>query len=153
MPRSRPGAWEETHEPNPARACFARAANVGASAAKLRSRHRASHAQGLAAYIACGIPGNLMLARVGARRWISFIMIAWGLASTATIFATSAATPYWLRMLTAQGGAPLVQLRGVCLASAESYTAMSIFWTTPDQACTPKARAVGIAVIHAIGNI
>lgn len=56
-------------------------------------------------------------------------------------------------MLTAQGGAPLVQLRGVCLASAESYTAMSIFWTTSDQACTPQARAVGIAVIHAIGNI
>ncbi|MCP3712187.1 MFS transporter [Paraburkholderia sp. CNPSo 3274] len=322
------------------------------------------------AYIACGIPGNLMLARVGARRWISFIMIAWGLASTATMFATNATTLYWLRMLvgvteagflpgmllyltcwfpsawraranalfmiampvtaalgsavsgfilkldghaglagwqwlfvlegmpaallgcvayfylddtpraarwlsteekrtleaalaepadalasptahaaserslwqqlrspvvlrfaaayfclvntlamvavwaplivkgfsagasnvtvglvatipqlvtivamiawgrssdrrqerkwhlaapmllsglgcvlTAQGGAPLVQLLGVCLASAGSYTAMSIFWTTPDQAFTPQARAVGIAVINAIGNI
>ncbi|PVX71977.1 MFS transporter [Paraburkholderia unamae] len=56
-------------------------------------------------------------------------------------------------VLTAQGGAPLVQLLGVCLASAGSYTAMSIFWTTPDQAFTPQARAIGIAVINAIGNI
>jgi MFS transporter, ACS family, 4-hydroxyphenylacetate permease len=56
-------------------------------------------------------------------------------------------------VLTAQGGLPLVQLLGVCLASAGSYTAMSIFWTTPDQAFTPEARAVGLAVINAIGNI
>lgn len=56
-------------------------------------------------------------------------------------------------VLTAQGGAPLVQLIGVCLASAGSYTAMSIFWTTPDQAFTLEARAVGLAVINAIGNI
>ncbi|WP_156992159.1 MFS transporter [Paraburkholderia oxyphila] len=56
-------------------------------------------------------------------------------------------------MLCASGGAPLVQLLGVCLASAGSYTAMSIFWTTPDQAFSPAARAVGIAVINAIGNL
>ncbi|QGZ62883.1 MFS transporter [Paraburkholderia acidisoli] len=56
-------------------------------------------------------------------------------------------------VLSAQAGAPLVQLLGVCLASAGSYTAMSIFWTVPDQAFTPQARAVGIAVINAIGNI
>jgi len=56
-------------------------------------------------------------------------------------------------VLTAQGGMPLVQLLGICLASAGSYTAMSIFWTTPDQAFTPDARAVGLAVINAIGNI
>ncbi|MNN39427.1 putative tartrate transporter [compost metagenome] len=29
---------------------------------------------------------------------------------------------------------------------------MSIFWTTPDQALTFKARAIGIAVINAFGN-
>src|SRR6478672_7848469 len=51
------------------------------------------------AYIACGIPSNIMLARVGARRWIGGIMIAWGLASTATMFATSPATLYLLRVL------------------------------------------------------
>jgi len=51
------------------------------------------------AYIACGVPSNLVLARIGARRWIGSIMIAWGLASTATMFATSAESLYLLRML------------------------------------------------------
>ncbi len=51
------------------------------------------------AYIACGVPSNIVLARIGARRWIATIMIAWGLASTATMFATDARTLYWLRML------------------------------------------------------
>lgn len=56
-------------------------------------------------------------------------------------------------MLTAMSASPVVQLLGVCLASAGSYTAMSIFWTTPDQALSPQARVLGIAVINAIGNI
>jgi ACS family 4-hydroxyphenylacetate permease-like MFS transporter len=30
---------------------------------------------------------------------------------------------------------------------------MSIFWTTPDHALSLRARAVGIAVINATGNI
>ncbi|WP_109476513.1 MFS transporter [Paraburkholderia sp. C35] len=51
------------------------------------------------AYIAFGIPGNIVLARIGARRWIGTIMIAWGLASTATMFATSPGTLYVLRLL------------------------------------------------------
>ncbi|KDB07169.1 major facilitator superfamily MFS_1 [Burkholderia sp. lig30] len=51
------------------------------------------------AYIACGVPGNLVLARIGARRWIAGIMIAWGLASSATMFATSPGTLYALRVL------------------------------------------------------
>ena len=51
------------------------------------------------AYIACGIPSNLILARIGARKWIASIMIAWGLASTATMFATSPGTLYVLRIL------------------------------------------------------
>jgi ACS family 4-hydroxyphenylacetate permease-like MFS transporter len=51
------------------------------------------------AYIACGIPSNIVLARIGARRWIGTIMVAWGLASTATMFATSPASLYVLRVL------------------------------------------------------
>ena len=51
------------------------------------------------AYIACGIPSNMILARVGARKWIGCIMITWGLASTATMFATDANTLYLLRIL------------------------------------------------------
>lgn len=51
------------------------------------------------AYIACGIPSNIMLARIGARKWIGSIMIAWGLASTATMFATNPQSLYFFRIL------------------------------------------------------
>lgn len=51
------------------------------------------------AYIACGIPSNIVLARIGARKWIGSIMIAWGLASTATMFATSPQSLYFFRVL------------------------------------------------------
>src|SRR5439155_11902520 len=57
----------------------------------------------------------------------------------------------WL--FTVYSGHPIVQLLGVCLASTGAYTAMSIFWTTPDHALSFAARAVGIAVINATGNI
>ncbi|CAB3796303.1 hypothetical protein LMG28138_04045 [Pararobbsia alpina] len=51
------------------------------------------------AYIAFGIPSNIALARIGARRWIGTIMIAWDMASTATLFASSPGTLYLLRVL------------------------------------------------------
>jgi ACS family 4-hydroxyphenylacetate permease-like MFS transporter len=54
---------------------------------------------------------------------------------------------------TAYSTLPMVQMLGICLASAGSYTAMSIFWTTPDHALSFRARAVGLAVINATGNI
>lgn len=57
----------------------------------------------------------------------------------------------WL--FTAMSGNPAVQMLGICMASAGSYTAMSIFWTTPDQALSIKAQVIGIAVINAMGNI
>ncbi|RJG01468.1 MFS transporter [Noviherbaspirillum sedimenti] len=56
-------------------------------------------------------------------------------------------------MFTAMSGNPSIQMLGVCMASAGSYTAMSIFWTTPDQALSLKAQVIGIAVINAMGNI
>ena len=57
----------------------------------------------------------------------------------------------WL--CTAYSGNPVVQLLGVCMASTGAYTAMSVFWTTPDRALSLGARAIGIAVINATGNI
>lgn len=47
----------------------------------------------------------------------------------------------------------LIQLLGIIMASTGSFTAMAIFWTTPDQSISLRARAVGIAVINATGNI
>ncbi|MBW7981574.1 4-hydroxyphenylacetate permease [Enterobacillus tribolii] len=47
----------------------------------------------------------------------------------------------------------MIQLLGIIMASVGSFTAMAIFWTTPDQSISLRARAVGIAVINAVGNI
>jgi MFS transporter, ACS family, 4-hydroxyphenylacetate permease len=40
------------------------------------------------AYLLFEIPSNLVLERVGARKWLARIMITWGIASAATMFAT-----------------------------------------------------------------
>ena len=45
------------------------------------------------------IPSNLMLYRVGARRWLARIMISWGLVSTAMIFVVGPNSFYALRLL------------------------------------------------------
>lgn len=50
-------------------------------------------------YAACEIPSNLLLYRIGARRWLARIMISWGVVSMATIFARTAHEFYVLRFL------------------------------------------------------
>src|SRR5262245_32070112 len=45
------------------------------------------------------VPSNLILHRVGARRWIARIMISWGVISTAMMFVRTAPTFYLLRFL------------------------------------------------------
>ena len=50
-------------------------------------------------YLLFEIPSNLILVRVGARRWIARIMITWGFASAAMMFARSEAIFYTLRIL------------------------------------------------------
>ncbi|EHQ4622272.1 4-hydroxyphenylacetate permease [Salmonella enterica] len=47
----------------------------------------------------------------------------------------------------------MLQLLGIIMASVGSFTAMAIFWTTPDQSISLRAKVVGIAVINAVGNI
>ncbi|KSB86833.1 hypothetical protein LFZ31_09080 [Salmonella enterica subsp. enterica serovar Newport str. S09097] len=46
----------------------------------------------------------------------------------------------------------LIQLLGIVMASTGSFSAMAIFWTTPDQSISLRARAIGIAVINATGQ-
>ncbi|MEX5502525.1 MFS transporter [Pseudomonas putida] len=84
-------------------------------------------------------------------------MVVWGLHSDRSqerkwhlVLPMLMAAAGW--MFAAYAGNPVVQLCGICMAATGSYTAMSIFWTTPDQALTFKARAIGIAVINAFGN-
>lgn len=50
-------------------------------------------------FSACEVPSNMMLARLGARRWLPRLMIAWGCASILTIFAVGPYSLYALRAL------------------------------------------------------
>lgn len=50
-------------------------------------------------YSLCGFPSNLILHRIGARLWISFLMVSWGLVSMATMFVTGSTSFYVLRLL------------------------------------------------------
>ena len=52
-----------------------------------------------AGYALFEIPSNLVLARVGARRWIARIMFTWGLISISMIFIHNSTTFYILRFL------------------------------------------------------
>lgn len=48
---------------------------------------------------------------------------------------------------------PTYQYVGIIIATAGSFTAMVLFWTTPDQNISDNARAVAIAIINSVGNI
>jgi MFS family permease len=50
-------------------------------------------------YSLCGFPSNLVLHRVGARRWIALIMVIWGAVSMATMLVTGSTSFYVLRLL------------------------------------------------------
>jgi ACS family tartrate transporter-like MFS transporter len=52
-----------------------------------------------AGYFLFEVPSNLVLARVGARRWIARIMILWGLISSCTMFVRGQRSFYLLRFL------------------------------------------------------
>ncbi|KPL47645.1 major facilitator transporter, partial [Xanthomonas axonopodis] len=51
-------------------------------------------------YLACGVPSNLILQRIGARRWVAIMMVSWGLLSTCLLFVRTLAGFYTLRLLT-----------------------------------------------------
>jgi ACS family tartrate transporter-like MFS transporter len=51
------------------------------------------------AYAACEIPSNLLLYRLGARRWLSRIMITWGLVAMAMLFVRTPIQFYAMRFL------------------------------------------------------
>lgn len=50
-------------------------------------------------YALCEVPSNLALHRFGARRWLSRIMVTWGLLSAATAFVVGPHSFYGLRLL------------------------------------------------------
>ncbi len=50
-------------------------------------------------YAICEVPSNLLLARVGARRWFARIMVTWGFVCAGMMFVESVRTFYFLRFL------------------------------------------------------
>jgi D-galactonate transporter len=50
-------------------------------------------------YFLFEVPANMILQRIGARRWIGPLMMAWGVVSACTLFVTSAASFYVIRFL------------------------------------------------------
>jgi ACS family tartrate transporter-like MFS transporter len=50
-------------------------------------------------YVACEIPSNIVLARVGARLWIARIMVTWGIVSAAMLLVRGATGFYAMRFL------------------------------------------------------
>jgi D-galactonate transporter len=50
-------------------------------------------------YFLFEVPANMMLQRIGARRWIGPIMMAWGVVSACTLFVRGASSFYALRFL------------------------------------------------------
>ena len=50
-------------------------------------------------YSLCGFPSNLILHKIGAKRWLAFLMVGWGLVSMATMFVNGSASFYLLRLL------------------------------------------------------
>jgi len=83
------------------------------------------------------VPSNLVLARVGARLWIARIMVTWGLASAATMFATGAWSLYGIRALV--GAAEAGFLPGILLYLT--------YWFP--RSCRAKANALFIMGIPA----
>jgi len=52
-----------------------------------------------AGYLVFQVPSNLVMQRVGARRWIALIMVSWGIVSSSFIFVTTPRSFYFLRFL------------------------------------------------------
>ncbi|HZP03406.1 MAG TPA: MFS transporter [Terracidiphilus sp.] len=50
-------------------------------------------------YSLCGFPSNLILHRIGAKFWVSSLMVGWGLVSMATMFVTGSTSFYVLRLV------------------------------------------------------
>lgn len=80
--------------------------NVGFAALQMQEQlHFSDRVYGLGAgmffagYFLFQVPSNLVLHRLGARRWIAFLMAVWGCVSASTMFVKSPPDFYWFRFL------------------------------------------------------
>jgi MFS transporter, ACS family, 4-hydroxyphenylacetate permease len=108
-----------------------------------------------AGYALCEIPSNIMLARFGARKWIARILITWGIASAACMFAVGARSLYALRLMV--GIAEAGFLPGVLLYLTYWFPptyrarATSLFLFAQPAAIAMGAPLSGLILDHAHG--
>lgn len=50
-------------------------------------------------YSLCGFPSNLILHKIGAKVWMAFLLVAWGIASMSTMFVRGSLSFYVLRLI------------------------------------------------------
>src|SRR3954470_8750990 len=81
--------------------------NVGfAKLEMLDALHLSNTVYGLGAgiffigYVLSGVPSNLILHKIGARRWIATMMVAWGALSACMLFVSTPTSFYVLRFFT-----------------------------------------------------
>ncbi len=87
-------------------------------------------------YFLLEVPSNLVLVRVGARRWIARIMVVWGIISACMLFVSGAKSFYALRLL---------------LGAAEAgFFPGVIFFLTAWFPRVYRARAVSLFVLAAV---
>src|SRR3954451_8295301 len=94
-------------------------------------------------YFLFEIPSNLILERVGARRWLARIMISWGFISAAMVFVRGPASFYALRFL-------------LGLAEAGFFPGIVLYltyWVPPSRhAGVMSAFLTSIAISRLVGN-
>ena len=96
-------------------------------------------------YFLFEVPSNMLLARLGARRWIARIMVSWGLLSAAMIFVRGAYSFYLLRFLLGfaeAGFFPGVIYYLVCWFPAEYRARMMALFT----AGIPLSTVIGAPI-------
>jgi len=94
-------------------------------------------------YLAFEVPSNLLMRKVGARRWISRIMISWGIVSCLTMFVTDAKSFYAIRILL--GVAEAGFFPGIILY-------LSYWFPDRDRAKMTAYFMVAIAAASVLGN-
>lgn len=111
-----------------------------------------------AGYFVFQVPSNLILMRVGPRRWISVLMVVWGLISSATIFVRSAHSFYALRFLLglAEAGffpGMIVYLKSWFPASARARTVARFMTAAPLSGVVGGPISGALLSLHHIGGL
>ena len=106
-------------------------------------------------YAALEVPSNMILARVGARRWIARIMLTWGVIATGMMFVQSPMQFYAMRFLlgAAEAGFFPGVLYYVTLWFPEEYRARAItrfYFAVPLSAALMGAMAGGLLGLNGV---